>query len=205
MVKSTGFHRFHRFHEIRRISWMWAFGWWSSIGLSIERPIITRISSDVSVVSAGSFHSSSWNFRVYLTYNFIAVNVTALPCILLLYEWRFPLHSLKTKSQRGDRVSLLHLCHPISGDTVSLLLYFKRTSEEYVISKDEKKLTLGPVLQNTESWYNRTNFLLLSLQDRKKCLSILSTNRAQSSPLFLTYGIKKYWLAKKKVMFGKWV
>ena len=25
--------------EIRRISWTWAFGWWSSIGLSIERPI----------------------------------------------------------------------------------------------------------------------------------------------------------------------
>ena len=24
--------------EIRRISWMWAFGWWSSIGLSFERP-----------------------------------------------------------------------------------------------------------------------------------------------------------------------
>ena len=33
MVKSAGF------HEIRRISWTWAFGWWSSIGLSIERPI----------------------------------------------------------------------------------------------------------------------------------------------------------------------
>ena len=28
-----------RFHEIRQISWMWAFAWWSSIGLSFERPI----------------------------------------------------------------------------------------------------------------------------------------------------------------------
>ena len=59
-MKSTGFHEIHmksaRFHEIRmksarfhtefheirikfrRISWTWAFGWWSSIGLSIERP-----------------------------------------------------------------------------------------------------------------------------------------------------------------------
>ena len=27
-------------YEIRRISWTWAFGWWSSIGLSIERPNI---------------------------------------------------------------------------------------------------------------------------------------------------------------------
>ena len=25
-------------HEILRISWMWAFAWWSSIGLSFERP-----------------------------------------------------------------------------------------------------------------------------------------------------------------------
>ena len=25
-------------YEIRRISWMWAFAWWSSIGLSFERP-----------------------------------------------------------------------------------------------------------------------------------------------------------------------
>ena len=33
-MKSTGFHG-----EIRQISWMWAFAWWSSIGLSIERPI----------------------------------------------------------------------------------------------------------------------------------------------------------------------
>ena len=30
------------FHEIRRISWMWAFGWWSSIGLSFERPKRTK-------------------------------------------------------------------------------------------------------------------------------------------------------------------
>ena len=36
-MKSAGFHEIHR---ISRISWMWAFGWWSSIGLSIERPII---------------------------------------------------------------------------------------------------------------------------------------------------------------------
>ena len=50
-MKSAGFHlksgRFHEihmksagFHEIRRISWMWAFAWWSSIGLSFQRPII---------------------------------------------------------------------------------------------------------------------------------------------------------------------
>ena len=31
-VKSAGF------HEIRRISWIWAFGWSPSIGLSFERP-----------------------------------------------------------------------------------------------------------------------------------------------------------------------
>ena len=30
--------------EIRRISWTWAIGWWSSIGLSIERP--NRYTSD---------------------------------------------------------------------------------------------------------------------------------------------------------------
>ena len=29
-------------YEIRRISWTWAFGWWSSIGLSIERPMIPQ-------------------------------------------------------------------------------------------------------------------------------------------------------------------
>ena len=56
MVKSTGFHgeicqiswwnlpdfmvKSTRFHEICQISWMWAFGLWPSIGLSIERPII---------------------------------------------------------------------------------------------------------------------------------------------------------------------
>ena len=56
MVKSTRFHgeirqiswwnppdfmvKSARFHEIHQISWTWAFGWWSSIGLSIERPII---------------------------------------------------------------------------------------------------------------------------------------------------------------------
>ena len=56
MVKSTRFHgeicqiswwnppdfmvKSARFHEICQISWMWAFGWWSSIGLSIKRPII---------------------------------------------------------------------------------------------------------------------------------------------------------------------
>ena len=34
-----GFHlKSARVHEIRRISWMWAFAWWSSIGLSFERP-----------------------------------------------------------------------------------------------------------------------------------------------------------------------
>ena len=38
-VKSAGFHGFHEICWISRISWMWAFGWWSSIGLSIERPI----------------------------------------------------------------------------------------------------------------------------------------------------------------------
>ena len=27
-------------YEIRRISWMWAFAWWSSVGLSFERPTI---------------------------------------------------------------------------------------------------------------------------------------------------------------------
>ena len=27
------------FHEIHWILWMWAFAWWSSIGLSFERPI----------------------------------------------------------------------------------------------------------------------------------------------------------------------
>ena len=38
-----GFHmKSARFHEIRWISWMWAFAWWSSIGLSFERPIKTR-------------------------------------------------------------------------------------------------------------------------------------------------------------------
>ena len=38
-MKSTGFHGFHEIHRISWISWMWAFAWWSSIGLSIERPI----------------------------------------------------------------------------------------------------------------------------------------------------------------------
>ena len=46
-LKSAGFHlkssRFHLksagFPEIHRISWMWAFGWSPSIGLSFERPI----------------------------------------------------------------------------------------------------------------------------------------------------------------------
>ena len=44
-MKSTGFDmkstRFHvksaEFHEIHRISWMWAFGWSPSIGLSIRK------------------------------------------------------------------------------------------------------------------------------------------------------------------------
>ena len=46
-MKSAAFHEkrnaFHMkstaFHEKRRIS-LWAFGWWASIGLSFERPII---------------------------------------------------------------------------------------------------------------------------------------------------------------------
>ena len=38
-VKSAGFHKIRQIsREIRRISWMWAFGWWSSVGLSFERP-----------------------------------------------------------------------------------------------------------------------------------------------------------------------
>ena len=38
-TKSGGFHlKSARFHEIRRNSWMWAFGWSPSIGLSFERP-----------------------------------------------------------------------------------------------------------------------------------------------------------------------
>ena len=40
-----GFHlKSAEFHEICRISWMWAFTWWSSIGLSFERPISCLLS-----------------------------------------------------------------------------------------------------------------------------------------------------------------
>ena len=39
--------------EIRRISWMWAFGWWSSIGLSFERPIKAVIYQTVELNFSG--------------------------------------------------------------------------------------------------------------------------------------------------------
>ena len=43
--------------KICRISWTWAFGWWSSIGLSIERPI-----------RCFSKTSSDWSFEKRKTY-----------------------------------------------------------------------------------------------------------------------------------------
>ena len=40
-MKSARFHEIHQIScEIHRISKIWAFAWWSSVGLSFERPII---------------------------------------------------------------------------------------------------------------------------------------------------------------------
>ena len=59
-------------YEIRRISWTWAFGWWSSIGLSIERPkinngtIVRRVTPVISTLLA---EQPKWFGR----YNFIGM------------------------------------------------------------------------------------------------------------------------------------
>ena len=57
MVKSA------RFHEIRQISWTWAFGWWSSIGLSIGRPIIGLQFLARGLLISHEIHQISWNLH----------------------------------------------------------------------------------------------------------------------------------------------
>ena len=110
-------------YEIRRISWMWAFAWWSSIGLSFERPITLDqgrqmlIFTQLRVVSWFTLHVNIYTlcrwrvlqafterlgYLVYGAYNAAAV-IVLLNMLIAMMSRSFDSIQVKSNQKNGQK------------------------------------------------------------------------------------------------------